>query len=65
MIAQPMIDAVNYIIQKIKKENASSSIDEGSFQIIFPTPSKDVRNQESAHSFSKTENLIFVCGRYE
>ncbi|HRX63650.1 MAG TPA: tRNA (guanosine(37)-N1)-methyltransferase TrmD [Candidatus Absconditabacterales bacterium] len=53
--AKPMIDAVNSIIKKV----------DGDFQIIFPSPSQDIRNQESAHSFSKADNLIFVCGRYE
>lgn len=72
MIAQPIIDAVNSIIQKIKRfplwgemPKAEGFKIESNFQIIFPTPSKDIRNQQSAHSFSKTDNLIFVCGRYE
>lgn len=70
MMAQPIIDSINFIIQKIKKEKSSlgrnnSNIDEHNFQIIFPTPSQIFRNQQSAHSFSKSENLIFVCGRYE
>lgn len=57
MMAQPVIDSINSIIKKLKsKEN---------FQIIFPNPSNIFRNQQSAHSFSKTENLIFVCARYE
>ncbi len=71
MMAQPMIDAVNSVIEKIKIENSSlggswsAELVGGNFQIIVPTPSKNIRNQESAHSFSKAENLIFVCGRYE
>ncbi|HKL43719.1 MAG TPA: tRNA (guanosine(37)-N1)-methyltransferase TrmD [Candidatus Absconditabacterales bacterium] len=69
IMAQPMIDAVNSVIEKIQKNSSlggsGSSVDGGDFQIIFPTPSQDVRNQESAHGFSKVENLIFVCGRYE
>lgn len=57
MMAQPVIDSVNSIIKKLKsKEN---------FQIIFPNPSNIFRNQQSAHFFSKTGNLIFVCARYE
>ncbi len=62
MMAQPIIDAVNSIIQKIEQENSSLGCN---FQITFPTPSQNFRNQQSAHSFSKTENLIFVCWRYE
>lgn len=60
MMAQPMIDSVNSIIEKVIKKDKSES-----FKIIFPTPSQQIRNQESAHSFSKTDNLIFICGRYE
>lgn len=55
MMAQPIIDSVNSIVKNIK----------WNFQIIFPTPSQNIRNQESSHKFSKPENLIFVCGRYE
>jgi len=72
MLAQPMIDAVNSVISKIQEPPIGGEVSkaeglktEKKFQIIFPTPSKDIRNQESAHSFSKAENLIFVCGRYE
>ncbi len=57
MMAQPIIDAVNSIVEKIKNKQ--------NFKIIFPTPNQNIRNQESAHSFSKTANLIFICGRYE
>jgi len=56
MMAQPMIDAVNSVIKKTNNWN---------FQIIFPNPSKVFWDQKSAHSFSKTKNLIFVCARYE
>jgi len=55
MIAQPMIDAVNSLINSINWD----------FHIIFPSPSEQIRNQELAHTFSKSDNLIFVCGRYE
>lgn len=70
MIAQSMIDAVNFIIEKIQK-NASlgwswnAKLVGDSFQIVFPSPSQNIWNQELAHSFSKNDNLIFVCGRYE
>lgn len=56
MMAQPVIDAVNLAIQKIWSNN---------FQIIFASPSQEIWNQSLAHKYSKQENLIFVCGRYE
>ena len=55
MMAKPIIDAVESTIKKIKWD----------FQIIFPSPSTEIRNQKFAHSYSKCENIIFVCGRYE
>ena len=55
MMAKPIIDAVESVIKKLK----------GNFQIIFPSPSTETRNQKLAHSYSKYENIIFVCGRYE
>lgn len=55
MMAQPIIDSVESVIQKIKWD----------FQIIFPSPSTEIRNQKYAHSYSKCQNIIFVCGRYE
>ncbi len=55
MMAKPIIDSVEFVISKI----------EWNFQIIFPSPSAEVWNQKYAHSYSKYENIIFVCGRYE
>ena len=63
IMAQPIIDSVNSIIDQIKKTDTKNNLQD--FKIIFPTPSQNVRNQESAHSFSKTDHLIFICGRYE
>lgn len=56
MMAQPVIDAVNLAIQKIWSND---------FHIIFASPSTEIRNQKNAHKYSKCENIIFVCGRYE
>ena len=55
MMAQPIIDAVESIITRLN----------WNFQIVFPSPSTEIRNQKFAHSYSKCENIIFVCGRYE
>ncbi len=55
MMAKPIIDAVDFAISKIQWD----------FQIIFPSPSTQIRDQKFAHSYSKCENIIFVCGRYE
>lgn len=56
--AEPIIDAVESIIQKNRLKNSD-------FRIIFPSPSKDVFNQKYSYTFSKQEHLIFVCWRYE
>lgn len=56
MMAQPVIDATNHAIQQIWSNN---------FQIIFASPSTEIWDQTYAHRYSKLENLIFVCGRYE
>lgn len=55
MMAKPIIDSVEFAVKKIKWD----------FQIIFPSPSDVVWDQRQAHAFSKVENLVFVCGRYE
>ena len=55
MMAQPIIDATESIISKLKWD----------FHIIFPSPSSEVWDQKNAHLYSKFENIIFVCGRYE
>jgi len=56
MKAKPAIDAVESIIKNLKSK---------SFQVILPSPSKEVFTQKVAHSLSKSENIIFVCTRYE
>ncbi len=58
--AQPIVDAVESIIKKINKSSTKNN-----FKIIFPSPSKDIFTQQSAHKFCKVQNLIFVCWRYE
>ena len=55
MMAKPIIDSVESVISKIKWD----------FQIIFPSPSTKIWDQKEAHFYSKCENIIFVCGRYE
>ena len=55
MMAKPIIDSVESVLKEIKWD----------FQIIFPSPSTQIWNQKFAHSYSKYENIIFVCGRYE
>ena len=55
MIAKPIIDAVESVIAKI----------DWNFQIVFPSPSMEIRNQKYAHFYSKCKNIVFVCGRYE
>jgi tRNA (guanine-N1)-methyltransferase len=52
--AEPIIDAVESII----KEN---KLRESDFKIIFPSPAKETFTQKYSYTFSKQENLIFVC----
>lgn len=54
--AEPIIDAVDSIIEKIASKN---------WAILFPSPSKTVFAQKHAHVFAKYDDLIIVCGRYE
>ena len=57
LMAEPIIDAVEYCIQ-----NNKSSLD---FSILFPTPAKEAFTQKVAHGLSKKDHLIFICWRYE
>lgn len=81
MKAQPAIDAVESIIKKLKKTKVPletkgnpAQLDkrgkqkggfEKNFKIILLSPSKEVFTQKVAHSLSNSENVIFVCTRYE
>ena len=56
--AEPIIDAVESIIKNNKLVNSD-------FKILFPSPTKEIFNQKSAYTYSKQQNLIFVCWRYE
>lgn len=56
--AQPIIDAVEYII----KDN---NLKDSDFKILFPSPAKEIFTQKNAYTYSKQEHLIFVCWRYE
>ena len=56
--AEPIIDAVEYII----KDN---NLKDSDFKIIFPSPAKEIFTQKNAYTYSKQEHLIFVCWRYE
>lgn len=58
LMAEPLITAVEDIIQKNNLENSD-------FSILFPAPSKEIFTQKNAHGLSKKEHLIFICGRYE
>lgn len=56
--AEPIIDAVESIIEKYKLKKSD-------FKIIFPSPAKETFTQKYSYTFSKQEHLIFVCWRYE
>jgi len=68
MKADPAIKAVESIIKKLKKTKIpldKGGKQKGGFAIILPSPSKEVFTQKVAHSLSESENIIFVCTRYE
>ena len=54
--AEPIILAVNDTIKNIWNPN---------FKIIYMAPSQINRNQQKAREYSKHEDIIIVCGRYE
>jgi tRNA (guanine37-N1)-methyltransferase len=56
MKAKPAIDAVESIVKKLKSKK---------FQIILPSPNKEVFTQKTAHILSTEKHIIFVCTRYE
>jgi len=75
MKAKPAIDAVEFILSSFAKGGArraedlknkkKSKIQNSKFKIILLSPSKEVFTQKIAHTLSKSENIIFVCTRYE
>jgi tRNA G37 N-methylase TrmD len=70
MKADPAIKAVETIVSSFAKGGARRAEDlkkkkKEKFQIILLSPSKKVFTQKIAHSLSESENIIFVCTRYE
>lgn len=69
MKAQPAIEAVESIIKKLKSKKTKDPLDkggnEGGFKIILLSPAKDIFTQKIAHTLSETQDIIFVCTRYE
>ena len=55
MQAQPVYDAYNAIVQKIKTKP----------RVIYLTPQGKVFKQSMAKEFALEEDLIFLCGHYE
>lgn len=56
--AEPVIDAVESIIQK-------NNLKDSDFKTIFPSPAEQIFTQKQSYQYSKQEHLIFVCWRYE
>ena len=54
--AKPVIDSIEYTI---KKNNLQI------FKIIYLSPSKNILNQQKCFQYSKLENIILLCWRYE
>lgn len=79
--AKPIIDAIENVIKSINSKfpallkqaslssfpipNSKFPVHSAHFQILFPSPSKTFFTQKIAHKFSKNQNLIFICWRYE
>lgn len=64
MKAQPAIEAVESIIKKNRLSSWAKSKDI-KLKIILLSPSKDIFTQKIAHTLSETQDIIFVCTRYE
>ena len=73
MKAKPAIDAVESMVKSLQVKSQKSkqktwwhyrpsTLD---FKVILLSPSKEVFTQKTAHSLSESENIIFVCTRYE
>lgn len=60
MKAQPLIDAVEYVIKENKLNKRCKK-----WRIIFLSPSKEIFCQKHAHEFSNMKHILFVCARYE
>lgn len=56
MTPQPIYDTYKYIIEKNNIKNP---------RVIYLTPKGKVYNQDIATSFSKTDDIILLCGHYE
>ena len=70
MKADPAIKAVESIIKKLKTKKTKVPLEKGGkqkggFAIILPSPAKETFTQKTAHRLNSTENIIFVCTRYE
>ena len=72
MKAKPAIDSVESIIKKHRlsswvKQRLSSwaKSKDIKFKIILLSPSKDIFTQKVAHTLSESDDIIFVCTRYE
>lgn len=61
MQAQPVYDAWQAVIQKIRQEGRDAT----SVRTIYLTPQAPVFRQEMAKGFAKEQDLIFLCGHYE
>ena len=54
--AKPVIDSIENTIKKNKLKN---------FKIIYLAPSENILDQKKCFNYSKEENIILLCGRYE
>lgn len=54
--AKPVIDSIEHTIKANKLTN---------FKIFYLAPSKNILDQQKAFSYSKLENVILLCWRYE
>ncbi len=70
MQAEPIYNCYKYICERIRAQGSNEDAVEGTEQfkmprLIYVTPQGKTFNQKLAREYSKEEELIFLCGRYE
>jgi tRNA (guanine37-N1)-methyltransferase len=68
MQAQPVYDCTQAVLSQIrerKQREGRMQETESRTRVIYVTPQGSVFHQQMAESFSKEEDLIFLCGHYE
>lgn len=64
MKVSPIFKAVN-ALKKVKRQNSKGKSSSQKAKVILFTPRGEMFTQKMAHEFSKLDQLIMICGRYE